>query len=280
MRMGENDFRFKLGEMNCVALKDGGEVRPVRNLLERVPAEEMAQGLVSEGFSATEWNQGLNCLLIEREKERILFDAGFGSIPGRPQGQLGASMEEAGISPNEVNVVVLTHGDPDHIGGLIDLEGKLKYLQARYFMSAEAWNWYQSEEALNGMQPEMAAVYRKIFPALAGRTELLENDREILPGIKAVLAPGHRVGHMVIEISAGNERLLHAADTFIHPIFAARPDWECSIDWHADQAAATRRKLFGWAAAQQALVFTAHLPFPGLGRIAPRGSAWTWQAVA
>ncbi|HEY3344787.1 MAG TPA: MBL fold metallo-hydrolase [Anaerolineaceae bacterium] len=275
--MAAKVYSFNVGDWDCTALSDGGGSRPIATLVKDVPADEVTRAMTAAGFPAADWEQGFNCLTITDGTQRILFDAGFGNFPGRPQGELSASLGAAGIAPADIDILVITHGDPDHVFGLIGPDGGLKYPGARYFVSLEAWEWYASPKALDAMQPEMAAFYRRLMPLLEPHLETVGEDRDILPGIRMVKAPGHRAGHMTVEIKSEGETLLHAADALLHPIFVRQPEWLGAIDWKAEMAAATRREIFAWAAEKDALVFTAHLSFPGLGKILRIGNGWAWQ---
>ena len=111
------------------------------------------------------------------------------------------------------------------------------------------------------------------------RLELIEREIEILPGIQAVEAPGHTLGHMAILISSEGDQLLHMVDVVLHPIYIERPEWCAAVDFIPDQVVTTRQRLLKRAAAEEALVLAFHFPFPGFGHIVQEGEGWKWQPM-
>jgi hypothetical protein len=76
-------------------------------------------------------------------------------------------------------------------------------------------------------------------------------------------------------------RLLHIADAVHHQLHFEHPDWHHEVDFDPVQSAASKRKLFSRAAAENALVLSFHLhPFPGLGHISEKGEAWEWHPIS
>ena len=112
-----------------------------------------------------------------------------------------------------------------------------------------------------------------------GFLDLIEREREILPGIQAVVAPGHTPGHMALLISSRGEHLLYISDTVLHPIHLEQPEWCATVDFAPDQVVSTRRRILNRASAEKALVLAFHFPFPGLGHIIQKGEVWEWQPI-
>jgi glyoxylase-like metal-dependent hydrolase (beta-lactamase superfamily II) len=84
---------------------------------------------------------------------------------------------------------------------------------------------------------------------------------------------------VVLKIASQGEQLLHLADAVIHPIFVEHRDWVSTYDAMPDRALAVKRRLLDWAAFEEALVFGAHFPFPGLGYVRHGEKAWKWLPV-
>ncbi len=98
-----------------------------------------------------------------------------------------------------------------------------------------------------------------------------------MPGIRALAAPGHTVGHMALEIRSAGETLLDFADAALQPIHLEHPEWVATVDNDPEQTVTSRRALCRRAAANEALVLAFHFPpFPSLGRIRPNGEVWQW----
>ncbi len=173
--------------------------------------------------------------------------------------------------------MVLTHCHSDHIGALTHAESKLAFPNARYVMWEEGWEFCMSKETRAEIQPDRVEFLdRKLLP-IRDRLELLEEDGEIVPGIHAFGAVGHQPGHMMVEISSENEKLLYISDTLLHPLNLEFPDWYAVYDRDPEQAVAVRRELLKRAAAEGFLVHAFHFHFPGLGYIRRGGGAWRWE---
>nr|MBX2878320.1 hypothetical protein [Granulosicoccus sp.] len=103
---------------------------------------------------------------------------------------------------------------------------------------------------------------------------------EIVPGITAIAAPGHTIGHHAFLLHNGGNKLLHLMDTAVHYLVGTeQPDWALAVELDADMAAATRNKLFKQAVDQQLLVAGYHFPFPGIGRLVKQNSGWRYVPI-
>jgi glyoxylase-like metal-dependent hydrolase (beta-lactamase superfamily II) len=151
-------------------------------------------------------------------------------------------------------------------------------------MWKDEWDFWTSKQAKEKLDEHvrevLLSVARKNLPPIQERLDLIEREREILPGIQAISAPGHTPGHMALVISSGGEQLLCISDTALHPIHLEQPEWCAAVDFAPDQVVATRRRILNRAAAEKALVLAFHFPFPGLGHIVQKGEAWQWQPIA
>ncbi len=105
----------------------------------------------------------------------------------------------------------------------------------------------------------------------------MDYDDEFLPGFHMYPAIGHRYDHDVLKIETSGEKLIHFADGLLHPLMMANRAWYYSYDIEPAQAVETKEQLLEWCAAEKALVFATHFPFPGLGTIERRNTKWQWH---
>jgi glyoxylase-like metal-dependent hydrolase (beta-lactamase superfamily II) len=275
-----------VGAFRCLVMDDGQFPYTASLFFPSAPEKQLAAALDRHSLQPEPIPCPWTCMLVDTGRHRVLLDTGGG--PMAPQvapgtGRLFEILRLEGIAPESIDTVVLTHGHPDHIGGLTDGRGTLTFPRARHVMWRSEWAFWTAEDTLaklegseNHVEHLLAAFARAHLPPLQASIELLDRETEVVPGIRAMAAPGHTPGHLALAISSGGEEVLYLADTALHPIHLQQPEWRPVFDVLPDEATTTRRRLLDRAAADQSLVLLTHFPFPGLGHVATRGEGWEW----
>ena len=276
----DNHYHFEVGDFSCLAINDGGINATAEMLFMNAPEGELGQVLQEHGVAPDRLPSLWTCLLVKTGEHLVLIDAGENNCLGYGGGQLWPALAAAGVKTSDVDTVILTHGHPDHIGGCVDADGEPAFANARHVMWQAEWDYWRSEATLERMPEIWARTARSHLPPIAPQMDTINAEEEIVPGIWAVAAPGHTVGHMALKITSAGETVLNIADAALHPIHLEHPEWASVLDNDPEQTAMTRRALCQHAVEVEALVLAFHfMPFPSLGRIVERGNAWEWAPV-
>ncbi|MDZ7907394.1 MAG: MBL fold metallo-hydrolase [Gemmobacter sp.] len=253
--------RFKLGEFEVTTLLVGS--RPMEKPQEtfglNATPEDFA-ALAQANFLPADMSQNFfTPTLVNTGAELVLFDTGLA-----PEAITGA-LAAAGYTPDQVDVVVLTHMHGDHIGGLSS-EAGATFANARYVTGSIEHNHW----AAAGNEGFDA----KVKP-LSDRMTMLEDGGSVASGITALAAFGHSPGHMAYHLESGGKRLAITADTVNHYVFSMqRPDWEVRFDMDKAMGAETRKKMLGMIAADRIPFIGYHMPFPAVGFVEAQGEGF------
>ena len=282
--MASSREAFSIGDIQCVAISDGTFSYPVEWIFSNAPKEQLEDSLRNHDLPMNQVVTPYTCLLVKAGKQKVLIDTGAdGLVP--TSGDLLKQLQAEGITPEEITAVILTHAHPDHIGGVLDANRHPAFPNARYVMSRIEWNFWTSDPNLSGtgmndhVKELLISFARNNLPPLEERVELLDGEKEVVPGVYAIPAPGHTPGHLAVVVSSSQAQLLHMVDSVLHPMNLEHPAWRNVFDLNEDTAATTRRQLLDRAAADNASVLAYHFPFPGLGRVTNHGNAWRWEAA-
>jgi len=280
-------YRFAIGEIEAVVISDGGlSFNPIQPTWAPEASKEELDGMLRSAFLPTDrLNLEVNTLLLKIGGELVLVDTGAGNLFGPTLGKMAERLAAAGVRPEQVTAVVISHAHGDHFGGLLDGAGKPVFPNAAYFASkTEVEYWTGPDPDMSKLRiPEenkkvFAANAKRYLGAIKDRLTPVSAGQKILPGIEVVSAPGHTPGHIALLVSSGKEALLNAADTVHHHVLMfAHPEWTSAFDSDPKVAAETRRKIFDRAASDGLRVLGYHLPFPGIGHVrTAKGGAFEW----
>ena len=269
--MSVDVYQFKLGAFGCAVINDFSVQMPLQDLV----ANADEQGALKHNLQAEE-TLCYDCLFIDTGQHKVLVDSGQGSRREN-KGRLLQGLLTLGIRPADIDLVAITHGDGDHVGGLVNDAGQPTFSNARHVMWDQAWaNWMEGGVDLSDWPQDFVAFIRQTLAAVQNQMDLVPAETEFLPGMRLVPAVGHRHEHAVIIINSQGQQLLHAGDALVHPIFITCPDWYSVYDSIPEQAILVKKRLLDQAAAEGYLVFGSHMPFPGLGRVRREKDGWSW----
>lgn len=286
---GRESFHFQLGVFRCLVVNDGNSPYPdpAQVFFANASKEQLKEVLREHKIDLSSWKEYVSpylSLLIDTGQHRVLVDTGEGNLEPTT-GNLIPNLRAEGVMPEDIDIVILTHAHPDHIGGNLNREGKSAFPNARYVMWKNEWDFWFSAPNLRALDISendkelIVKCARDYILPIQKQLYLVEDEEEIVPGVRAVGASGHTPGHMAVSIVSDDKELLCLGDLVIHPIHLERPDWYIKYDLAPEQVVATRRRLLDQAAKQKILLHAYHFPFPGLGYVTQKGVGWQWQPI-
>jgi glyoxylase-like metal-dependent hydrolase (beta-lactamase superfamily II) len=260
---------FRIGALELTALRDGGFVTPNDggDFGSKAGPAAVAKQLSDAGLPTDRITLSINVLLVRMPGHLVLLDTGVGPPD---HGALPQSLAMAGVSPSAITDVLITHGHFDHVGGLLDAAGKPAFPRATIHMSARTWAWMQGE-------PDT----RNLSVVIAPQVSTFEPGGDVLPGVRSIALDGHTPGHTGYELTSEDQKIEDIGDMAHSSVISlAEPDWTGGMDMDPPVAAATRRRELDRVAAGDELIFAPHFPFPGVGRLEPKGNGYAWKPLA
>jgi glyoxylase-like metal-dependent hydrolase (beta-lactamase superfamily II) len=283
--LAEGVTRVNLGSVTVTMLSDGYVSRTLdANFVRNAALADVQAALRDAGLPTDSLKVPYNPLVVDVGGQRVLFDAGNGEFGATTAGDLLDNMAKAGITPESISAVVISHFHGDHINGLRNMRGDLVFPNARIFVPAPEWDWWM-DDARMAAAPESFkgnfAATRRVFSPLASTVTRFVPGTEILPGVSSIPAAGHTPGHTAFVISGGSQKLLYWADTTnLAALFVRNPDWAIVFDMDPEAARVTRRRLADLAIRENMLVAGYHLPGAALGRLSVRGQGYEFKPIS
>jgi glyoxylase-like metal-dependent hydrolase (beta-lactamase superfamily II) len=287
-------YRMMLGDFEITALLDGTHPFPDAAVLTKGgigagtersklfdddPGE--ANALLAASYLKVPTEGSINAFLINTGAKLILIDSGAGTLYGACCGHLIENLRASGYQPEQVDEVLLTHLHADHVGGVAP-GGAMAFPNAVIRASkldADYWLNDGSEKAAPSfLAPMFDGDKISLKPYIAaGRFVPFDGAAELVPGIRAVPAPGHTPGHTSYSVESEGQKLLVWGD-IVHVAAIQFPDPSVSVEYDSDaiQAEATREAIFSQAARQGYWIGAAHISFPGLGHVGVKGREFIW----
>lgn len=275
-------YRFKLGAFEITTFLDGAVQRegPFPIFGGDQPEPEIHALLESNFLPPDRFENCYVPTLVNTGKELVLFDTGNGPLRrGKGAGHLAALLADAGYAPDQVDIVVLTHGHPDHFGGMME-DGKAGFPNARYVFGAKEYDYWNKGENIPDARVKTRDLFMKIAAPFGEKAKMLKPGDDVVTGIRSIEAFGHSPGHLAFHIESEGKQLMVWGDTCNHYVVSLqRPDWHVAFDSDKEQAAATRKKIFSMVHAEKIPVIGHHMPFPGLGFLDKRDETYSWVAA-
>lgn len=218
----------------------------------------------------------VNCYLIQTKRHNIVVDTGLGNklstrwrdiYAVKRDGALVDELAKAGLSADDVDVVVLTHLHFDHAGGAttVDDEGVLRitFPKATYLVQRRDYveAAHPNERTRGGYQPEDFLPLRE-----AGRLRLLEGDHYVSKNVSVIVTGGHTTAHQIVRIASRRHIAYFPGDVIPKAAFLPLT-YATAYDLHPLTTLEAKKTLLRRAARRQALLFLTHDTEHPVGRV-------------
>jgi len=273
-------YRFKVGNAEATIVSDG--VLPLGDPNQAflgLTKDEIARQLSGNFLPLENAVLEQNALIVNTGSQLVLFDTGMGSAKdfGPTTGKLLGSMKQAGIDPKDIDAVVMSHAHIDHLGGNVGDDGKSNFPNAQFYIQQSDLEFWTDEKLAGGPLKSFLAQAKKNLLPVRDRVVFIKDGQEFLPGITAIAAPGHTVGHTIFNIQAGGKSMAYIGDLTHHPVLLMeKPLTEFAYDTDPKQSAQTRVRLLNMLAANKTPIVAYHFAWPGFGHVAKQGDGFRY----
>lgn len=228
--------------------------------------------------------------LVQVEGQAILIDTASGNDKERPLNpgfhrmntRWLENLHSAGVLPEAIDSVLLTHLHVDHVGWNTVKSASgwtATFPHARYYFSDAEYQFYRQPD--NVQDPSAGVFEDSVQPIVdAGLDVRIGADFSALPaGFQLHRFPGHSHDHLGFSLTRGGETALFWGDVLHSPLQVALPEWNSVFCEFPQQALHSRQQALALAEKQQALVFTTHFPGSSAGRVVRHAEGLSWQAA-
>jgi glyoxylase-like metal-dependent hydrolase (beta-lactamase superfamily II) len=222
--------------------------------------------------------------VVNTRDKLVLIDTGMGASTmfGASTGKLLNSLKTAGIDPKDVDAVLLTHAHCDHCWGIMGDDGSRHFPNAQIYMSEADHAFWTDEAKLAVKDPAYIKPFvegaRKNLLPNRDRIVFVKDGQEVVPGIQAMTAAGHTVGHTIYMINSGGQSLCAIGDTTHHQVLLfEKPLIEFAYDTDSKQSAKTRVRVLDMLASSRIPLLAYHFPWPGIGHASKQGDGFRYH---
>ena len=273
---GPGIYRYKLGAYQITALYDGIWLLPIDgSFVRNASGGKVNAALAAAYLPPSVLPISFTALLVNTGGKLVLIDTGTAGQIADTAGFMNANLATAGIAPEAIDTILISHFHPDHIDGIKTKDGAKVFPNAEILVPEPEWAFWMDDANMSRASGAVHRYFlnaRRIFKDIAKEVKRFQPGAEVAPGIVSIAAYGHTPGHTAFAIHSGAQSMLAMSDTAREPfLFVRHPQWQPSYDMDGPLAAKTRLAMLDRAAADRMLVEAYHFPFPACGHIVKRG---------
>lgn len=212
---------------------------------------------------------GMNCVLVRTGKKNFLLETGIGSkFPQKLReiydvkqgGEILSGLKTLGLTPNDIDGVIITHLHFDHAGGCTNLPAgrsiRATFPQAKYFIQKQEW-----EAATHPNELTRGSYLEENFAPLKEQRqlELVKGDQKIGDGIRVQLTGGHTQGHQIVWLESEGQKACFLGD-FIPTTNHLKVPWVMAYDSYPIELVNLKRSVLEKLIEENVYCFWYHDP--------------------
>ena len=273
-------YQFKLGDCVVSNILDGyfhrNDLHPFVATNAEASEVEALAAQYQLPFPALEHNFVPS--VVETPDQLVVIDPGFGpAAPAPSTGWFMQGLQEAGYDAADVDILLISHCHPDHIGN-VSKDGTPIFPNAKITICQAEFDYWKKGENISEMRQPTLALFQKVLLPLEDQLVMIQPGDEIVPGLLAIDASGHSAGHLVFQLTSKGQSLLFLNDATPHYVASfANPDWHFAMDDAPEKAAIARRKMLELAVDDSLPVIGFHLPFPSIGYVEKKADGFEFR---
>ena len=267
-----------VGSLKVVALRDGELFLPSGAL---VNLSEQDLKTISNDENSRLAYSNVNAYLVQSKDQNLLIDSGCRDLFGPTCGFVQEALKEAGLVPNDITDIFLTHLHPDHIAGTINTDGTAVFENATLKVLDKEYNFWSSQDfdetEVNGA--DWANLAKAVLNAYKDCLETLSFDSDIASGVSSVSIPGHTPGHSGFRVDDGNESLIQMGDILHVPnLQLINPNVATVFDIDPEAALKSRKGVLDMVSTDKMLCTSGHMLDQKFGHLEKKGTGYNFIA--
>ncbi len=277
--------KFKVGSIEVIQVYDGHwEKAHDEKFIRNATLDETKAALKKAGLTDAFVPISFTITVVRIGGRTIMFDSSTGGQLAPTAGRLVAkNLAAAGVQPNDISAIVVTHYHADHIWGLMAKDTNAQLYPNAEIIVPEAEHKHWTAPELIEKVPEGARGNIRRIQATLPTWKNLKTaaaGTEVTAGVRSMATPGHTPGHTSYIVSSGSDSLIVAGDvTNIPALNLANPGWHLAFDGNPSLAEEGRRKLFDQVVTDKTIVTGYHWGLPGAGTIQKDGNGYALVPV-
>lgn len=274
---------FTVGDLQVIVVSDG---------VAEVPATVYYPGTTTQQWEPHKrWldHEGrvhfpFACFLVNVGGRRVLIDTGLGTVRlfTFTGGELLTQLASAGVRPEDIDIVFVTHLHVDHCGTCvadIDDDPRPVFPNAVYRWTADESAYWRSEKSAQA-SPGTSFPFRRMIEALTERFDPADGGTSLAPGIDVIALPGHTPGHAGVVLSSNTERAFILGDAISCPAQLEEPEWSGLGDIDPKLARRTQEAVAKEIEGTGALAGASHFPGLTFGRVLRGVGRRYWEPLS